>query len=88
MRQSEVDQLMKKYGHERGTGHVLMRIVEEINDLRGMVNETVDAISQMASVITMLNSVADGMKDKIDGMGHRDDDPRSTHAVASGDDNE
>jgi hypothetical protein len=84
MKQSEVSEMLKKYGHERGTMHVMMRIAEEQNDLRGMINECVDAISQMASVITLLNGVADGMKDKIDGMSrHFDDDPRSTRGVSS-----
>lgn len=86
MRQSEVTQMLKKYGHERGTMHVLMRMAEEINEHSGTIREIVDSLDKMSNVIMLLNGVADGMKGKLDDMGkHFQDDPRSTHAIVSGD---
>jgi hypothetical protein len=87
MRQSEVTQMLKKYGHERGTMHVLMRMAEEINEHSGTIKEIVETLDKMSTVVMLLNGVADGMKGKLDDMGkHFQDDPRSTHAiVTSGD---
>ena len=84
MRQSDVTQLMKRYGHERGTVHVLMRLAEEGQDMQRTIKEMADAFGHIATVVTMLNGVADGMKDKIDDMGkHFDTDPRSSHAIVT-----
>lgn len=89
MRQSEVTQMLKKYGHERGTMHVLMRLAEEGDDLKRAQVELASVVEGMATVITMLNSVAEGMKDKIDGIHRRiNDDPRSTHALVTSTDPE
>lgn len=87
MRQSDVTQLMKRYGHERGTMHVLMRLAEEGQDMQRTIKEMAEAFGQLATVVTMQNTVADAMKDKIDGMAtHFDADPRSTHAIVRSED--
>lgn len=89
MRQSEVTQMLKKYGHERGTMHVLMRLAEEGDDLKRAQVELASVVEGMATVLTMLNTVAEGMKDKIDGIHRRiNDDPRSTHALVTSTDPE
>lgn len=85
MRQQDIEMFIRAKGYERGIRECLIRIVEEVNDMKGTMNEMVDAISSMATVITTLNVVADGMKNKIDRMAHRDDDVRSTRTIAEGD---
>jgi hypothetical protein len=78
---------MKRYGHERGTVHVLMRLAEEQYDMQRTIKEMAEAFGQLATVVTMQNTVADAMKDKIDGMQkHFDVDPRSTHAMVTSED--
>jgi hypothetical protein len=79
LRQRDVEMILHNKGYERGTRDILIMLVEEVNDMRGIVNEIIESISSMASVITTLNVVADGMKMKIDSMGRRDDDGGSTH---------
>jgi hypothetical protein len=89
MRQSEVATMMKKYGHERGTLHCLMRLAEEGEDLQRSFKELAQVVDAMSNVITLLNGVAEGMKGKIDGIHRRiDNDPRSTHAIVSSTDPE
>lgn len=82
MRQSDVAQLFKRYGHERGVVHVCMRLAEEQQEMQRMIKEMAFAFDKLTTVVTMQNTVADNMKDKIDGMAkHFDTDPRSTHAI-------
>jgi hypothetical protein len=82
MRGRDVEQMLRKYGHERGTMHVLLRLAEETEFLAKNMREMAGAIEALANVVTMQNTVADNMKDKIDGMAsHFDVDPRSTHAI-------
>jgi len=84
MRQSEVATMLKKFGHERGTMHVLMRLAEENTDMQRAFRDMAETVERMATVITLLNGVADGMKGKIDELLNRpDNDPRSTHAIVS-----
>jgi hypothetical protein len=77
MKQTDIERIIRAKGYERGVRDCLVLLLEEINDLRGIVNETVDAISSMASVITTLNVVADGMKNKIDRLTYKGDDVHS-----------
>jgi argininosuccinate lyase len=76
--------MLKKYGHERGTMHVLMRLAEEQNDMQGTIKDIVETLDKISSVVVLLNGVADGMKDRIESMGkHFQDDARSTHAIVT-----
>jgi hypothetical protein len=82
MRQSEVEQLVHRYGHERGIYHAVLRLAEEQRMLENSVKEMALAFEQIATVISMQNTVMDKTKDKIDAMGrHFDTDARSTHAI-------
>jgi hypothetical protein len=85
MLQRDIELLLKQKGYERGVRDILMRLAEEQNDLRGIVNEMIEAISSMSSVIHTLNVVADGMKNKIDSLAMREDDGRSTQGTLKGD---
>lgn len=85
MNQRDVEIILRQKGYERGVRDILMTLIEEINDMRGIINEAIEAISSMASVITTLNVVADGMKNKIDRLAPKDDDGRSTQTIAEGD---
>lgn len=91
MRQKDVELLISRYGPERGVMHAVYRLAEEQEYLQKTVKEMAEAFAQLATVVTMQNTVADAMKDKIDGMQkHFDTDPRSTHAIVRsiGDDDE
>jgi hypothetical protein len=82
MRQSIVEQLVRKYGSERGLYHAVMRLAEEQEHMQKTLKEMAFAFDKIATVVTMQNAVMDAAKDKIDEMGkHFDTDPRSTHAI-------
>ena len=84
MRQRDVEQMIRKYGHERGSFQVMMRLAEEIDYLQRNMKDMAEAFAAITQVVTMQNTVADKMKDKIDAVSrHFDDDPRSTHAIVN-----
>lgn len=85
MLQRDIEVFLKNRGFERGVKEVLMRLAEEQNDIRHIINECVNAISSVASTLHTLNVVADNMKTKIDRMAPKDDDARSTQSIAEGD---
>ena len=82
MKQSDVTKMLKQYGHERGSMHVLMRLAEEMTDLQKTVTDITGVIDQMSTILNMHNQVMDNMKIRFE----RDADLRSTLAVARGDD--
>jgi GTP-binding protein EngB required for normal cell division len=81
MKQSDVTKMLKQYGHERGTMHVLMRLAEEQGDMQNTITEMAEVMHRMSHVLEMHNTVMDNMKDRID----KDADIRSTLAIARGD---
>lgn len=82
MKQRDVELLFQRYGFERGSVQVCMRLAEENEAMIKTVKEMALAFEQLTTVITMQNTVVDKMKDNIDGMQrHFDTDPRSTHAI-------
>ena len=89
MRQRDVEQMIRKYGHERGSFQVMMRLAEEIDYLQRNMKDMAEAFAAITQVVTMQNTVADKMKDKIDAVSrHFDDDPRSTRAIVTSTDPE
>lgn len=83
MRDNDLQLLFDRNPHERATRMALFRINEEVQDLKRTFKEMADTIEKMATVITMLNSVANGMAAKIDSFKKLDDDPRSTRELIS-----
>jgi predicted transcriptional regulator len=81
MKQSDVTKMLKQYGHERGSMHVLMRLAEEQNDMQRTMTEIAEVVHRMSTILEMHNTVMDNMKDRID----KDADIRSTLAIARGD---
>ena len=80
MRGNDILLLHKKEG-ERGIIKVLLRLAEEAEERDKTIKEMASAFETLVRVQTMLNGVADGLKDKLDAMQKRDDDPRSTHEM-------
>ena len=81
MRQSDVTKMLKQYGHERGSMHVMMRLAEEQSDMQNTITEMAEVVHRMSTVLEMHNTVMDNMKERFE----RDADMRSTLAIARGD---
>lgn len=84
MLQREIELMLRNNGFERGSRMGIMRLAEEIEDVKRVITEMAQVIESMTTVVNMLNSVADGMKDKIDKMQRQDSDPRATQDIARG----
>lgn len=78
MRGNEVLLSIKNLGFEKGMERNVLRLAEEIEDVNKTIKEIVQAFEALTRVQTMLNGVADGLKDRMDKMGIKDDDARPT----------
>jgi hypothetical protein len=61
---------------ERGTRDMLVRLNEDVNDLRVTFKEMTQVIDQMAKVIALISQASDGMKDAVDDIRKQNSPPR------------
>lgn len=83
MLQREIELMFRNRGFERGSKEAVMRLAEEITDLKMVIKDIAETIDKLATVMGMLNTVADTMKDKIDRMERGDDNPLATQSLIS-----
>jgi hypothetical protein len=81
MRSNEIELLLRNQGMERGVRSVLFRLAEEIEDIQRTLKELTETLVAVSTVVEMLNGVADNMKDAIDRLKPKDNDPRSTREM-------
>lgn len=80
---NQIELIFRNQGTERGTKEVMHLLAEQAQDHERILKELAQSIAQMASVVTMQNTVMDAMKDVIDRNKKQDDDPESTRGLIS-----
>lgn len=85
MKARDVEIILRSKGYERGMREIIMQIIEEQDHIEDVMKEAIEAIYSMSTVIETLNTVANGMKYKIDRLSLKDEDGRSTQSIAEGD---